>query len=85
MYKIFTANNKTERKLQEYIKIRKDIINKLEKLKQDPRKEVGAHPLHGRLSEKWSCWLGSDIRIIYNIDDDNKRIIIEAVGTHKIY
>ena len=51
-YEIFTANNKTERKLQEYIKIRKDIINKLEKLKEDPRKESGAHPLHGRLSGK---------------------------------
>lgn len=85
MYKIFTANKKTERKLQEYTRIRGDITEKLERLKTNPREEVGAHPLHGRLEGKWSCWLGSNIRIIYCIDDDNKIIIIEAVGTHKIY
>ena len=85
MYKFFTANSKTEKKLKEYIKTRKSIKNKLERLKINPRKEIGAHPLHGRLLGKWSCWLGSNIRIIYSIDDLNKKIIIEAVGSHKIY
>lgn len=85
MYSIFTANNKVEKTLQNYIRVKKDIPNKLEKLKNNPRREVGAHPLHGRLAGKWSCWLGDNIRVIYSIDDENKRIIIEAVGTHKIY
>ena len=85
MYKFFTANSKTEKRLKEYIKTRKSIKNKLERLKINPRKEIGAHPLHGRLLGKWSCWLGSNIRIIYSIDDLNKKIIIEAVGSHKIY
>ena len=85
MYSLFTANSKTEKRLQEYIKLRKDIINKLERLKKDPRGELGAHPLHGRLAGKWSCWLGSNIRIVYVIDDLNKKIIVEAVGTHKLY
>ena len=85
MYKFFTANSKTEKRLKECIKTRKSIKNKLERLKINPRKEIGAHPLHGRLLGKWSCWLGSNIRIIYSIDDLNKKIIIEAVGSHKIY
>ena len=85
MYTIFTANSKTEKRLNQYIKLRKDIITKLERLKLDPRKEIGAHPLHGRLAGKWSCWLGSNIRMIYSIDNENKKIIVEAVGPHEIY
>lgn len=85
MYEIYTANNKAEKLLEHYLKTRQDIANKLQKLKRSPRTEVGAHPLHGRLSGKWSCWLGSNIRMIYSIDDANKRIIIEAMGTHQIY
>ena len=85
MYKIFTANSKTEKSLQEYLYIREDIKEKLEKLKLEPRRANGAHQLHGRLKGKWSCWLGSNIRRIYSIDDKENRIIIEAVGSHKIY
>ncbi len=85
MYKIFTANTKTDRMLSYYTKVRRDISAKLDRLKLNPRNELGAHPLHGRLEKKWSCWLGSNIRIIYSIDDVNKKIIIEAVGSHKIY
>ena len=85
MYKIYTANKKTEKMLEHYINERQDVINKLQRLKQSPRTEIGAHPLHGRLTNKWSCWLGSNIRMIYSIDDFNKKIIVEAVGTHKVY
>ena len=85
MYEIFTANSKTEKRLLGIIKIRNDIIEKLKRLKIDPRRELDAHSLHGRLIGKWSCWLGSNIRMIYSIDDLNKKIIIEAVGSHKIY
>lgn len=85
MYKIFTANIKTEKRLQEYIILRNDVKEKLEKLKINPRKANGAHPLHGRLKGKWSCWLGSNIRMIYSINDEKEIIIIEAVGSHKVY
>ena len=85
MYKIYVANNKTEKLLEHYINERQDIIGKLQRLKQSPRTEVGAHPLHGRLAGKWSCWLGSNIRMVYSIDDSDKRIIVEAVGAHKVY
>lgn len=85
MYAIFTANSKTEEKLKKYIEFRNDIKEKLDKLKLFPRKANGAHPLHGRLHGKWACWLGSNIRIIYSIDDKRRTIIIEAIGTHKIY
>lgn len=85
MYKIYTANRKTEKILGEYITQKADIKNKLDILKIEPRKSNGAHKLHGRLEGKWACWLGSNIRAIYSIDDQNKIIFIEAVGTHKIY
>ena len=85
MYEFFTASKKAEKRLLFYSSQRQDIKEKLEKLKESPREAAGAHPLRGRLAGKWSCWLGSNIRMYYSIDDDNKRIIIEAVGTHKIY
>jgi addiction module RelE/StbE family toxin len=85
MYSIYIANSKTDKRLREYISLRQDIMEKLERLKQEPRRANDAHLLHGRLEGKWSCWLGANIRLIYIIDDDNKRIIIEAVGSHKIY
>ena len=85
MYEIYLASKKVEKILGKLLKIRNDIEDKLRKLKIDPRRNAGAHPLHGPLSDKWSCWLGSNIRIIYTIDDINKRIEIEAVGTHRVY
>ena len=85
MYKVFTANTKTEKRLQKYIDLRSDIRDKLERLKNNPRKANEAHPLHGRLAGNWACWLGSNIRIVYSIDNINKSIIIVAVGSHKVY
>jgi addiction module RelE/StbE family toxin len=85
MYQIYTANTKTEKRLQEHISIRQDVAEKLDRLKEEPRKANGAHPLHGRLTGKWSCWLGSNIRMIYRIDDIKRIIIVEAVGSHKVY
>ena len=85
MYEIYTATKKTEKRLQYLIASRLDIKEKLNRLKIDPRKELDAHKLHGRLVGKWSCWLGSNIRVIYTIDDGVKRIIIEAVGSHNLY
>jgi len=85
MYKIYTANSKTEKRLREYLSIRNDIKDKLDRLKINPGRENGAHQLSGKLESKWSCWLGSNIRTIYIIDDKKKVITIQAVGTHKIY
>jgi addiction module RelE/StbE family toxin len=85
MYEIKTRNEKIKKEIEEYISIRDGIIKKLNRLKENPRKEIGAHPLHGKLVGKWSCWLGSNIRMIYEIDDKNKEIIVFSVGSHKIY
>jgi mRNA-degrading endonuclease YafQ of YafQ-DinJ toxin-antitoxin module len=41
--------------------------------------------LKGKLEGKWSCWFGGDIRMVYEIDDESKEVIVVAVGTHKIY
>ncbi|MAG76028.1 MAG: hypothetical protein CL811_04630 [Colwelliaceae bacterium] len=85
MYKLFTANNKAKKRLRQYIKLRPSIKEILDRLRENPRKEAGAHPLHGRLKGKWGCWLGSNIRVIYTINDKEKSITIQAVGSHKIY
>ena len=85
MYELKTRNKKVEKRLKEYIELRKDIPEKLNRLKQNPRKECGAHPLHGNLAGKLACWLGSNIRMIYKIEDADLIILIEDVGTHKIY
>jgi len=85
VYKLYTANRKTEKILKNYLTTRGDIKNKLDNLKLEPRRSNGAHPLHGRLKRKWACWLGSNIRLIYRINDEAKIIIIESVGSHKIY
>jgi addiction module RelE/StbE family toxin len=85
MYRIFIANKKTEKRLKEYISMRPDIKRKLEELKLAPRKANGSHPLHGQLTGKWACWLGSNIRLIFIVDESEKIIHIDSVGTHKIY
>ncbi len=54
MYEITTANLNVERKLKEDIALRKDILEKLERLKENPRKANGVHPLHGKLKGKMS-------------------------------
>ncbi len=85
MYQIFIAGSKVEKMLQFYISNRKDIKDKLERLKENPRKANGAHPLYGKFKGEWACWLGSNIRIIYVINEELNRIIIESIGTHKVY
>ncbi len=85
MYEIHATSRKTDKILRDYISKRGDIRDKLIRLKINPRRGLGAHPLHGRFFGKWACWLGSNIRMIYSIDDKSKLILIFAVGAHNIY
>ena len=85
MYTLYPTNRKVEKILLEYISLRADIKDKLYRLRQEPRKANGAHPLHGKLEGKWSCSLGSNIRLIYIIDDSKRIITAFAVGSHKVY
>ena len=85
MYEIKTRNKNVKKEIERYISIRPAIKEKLFRLSQNPWKECGAHPLHGRLAGKWACWLGSNIRMVYEIDDSEKIVIVEAVGSHNIY
>ena len=85
MYKFTTRSRKAEKQFYEVLRSREGIPEKLETLKNNPRKELDAHKLKGKLEGKWSCSLGWDIRMIYEIDDENKEIIVVAVGSHKIY
>ena len=85
MYKLTTRSKKAEKQFYTYINSREGIPPKLEKLKENPRKELDAHKLKGKLEGKWSCSLGADIRMVYEIDDEKKEIVVVAVGSHKIY
>ena len=70
MYKITTRSKKAEKQFYEVLNSRQGIPDKLEKLKEYPRKELDAHKLKGKLQGKWSCSLGGDIRMIYEIRTD---------------
>ncbi len=83
MYGITTKNKRAEKQFQYYLKIRQSIQEALNRLKEDPRNACGAHKLHGHLEGRWSCWLGSNISMVYWIDDDNQTLVVVTVGTHK--
>ncbi|MEK6760899.1 MAG: type II toxin-antitoxin system mRNA interferase toxin, RelE/StbE family [Nanoarchaeota archaeon] len=83
MYKITTKSKKAEKQFYEFLDDK--IAKKLELLKQNPRTNLGAHKLKGELKDFWSCWFGSNLRMMYKIDDKSKEIIVVAVGSHKIY
>jgi len=83
MYKFTTRSKKAEKQFYEILNSREGIPAKLEKLRIDPRGESDAHKLKGKLEGKWSCSLGYDIRMVYEIDDKNKEIVVVAVGSHK--
>ncbi|MBU1252402.1 MAG: type II toxin-antitoxin system mRNA interferase toxin, RelE/StbE family [Nanoarchaeota archaeon] len=85
MYRIFTSNKKVEKRLNRYISEKKSINLKLDRLKENPYNNCGAHPLHGVLKGKWACWLGSNIRIVYVINEREGIIFIEDAGSHKVY
>jgi len=85
MYELLTRNGNVKKRLEAYIQRRGDVLDKLRRLRSNPRRECGAHPLKGRLKGKWSCWIGSNIRAVYVINDEEKSIILEAVGSHKVY
>lgn len=83
MYRLTTRSKKAEK--QFYKHLDNATASKLEKLKENPRKELDAHKLKGKLEGKWSCSLSYDIRMVYGIDDENKEIVVVAVGSHKVY
>ncbi len=85
MYKLTTRSKKAEKQFYDVLNSREGISLKIERLMQNPRKELDAHKLKGKLQGKWSCSLGYDIRMVYEIDDKNEEIVVVAVGSHKIY
>ena len=85
MYKFTTRSRKAEKQFYEALKSRSDVSEKLERLKLDPRHALDAHKLKGKLDGKWACSLGYDLRLVYEIDDVGKEIIVVAAGSHKIY
>ena len=84
-YEITTRSKKAEK--QYYRILSPEVSEKLEKLTKNPRKELQAHKLKGKLKGLWSCHLSKnpDVVMIYEINDKNKELIIYSVGSHHIY
>lgn len=85
MYEIRFVNSKIQKRVDKYVGLRRDISDKLKRLSIDPFRECGAHSLRGKLKGKWSCWLGSNIRMIYVVDSSRKLIFVQFIGSHNIY
>lgn len=83
MYKFTTRSKKAEKQFYQVLNSREAIQAKLEQLKNDPRWQFNAHKLRGKLEGKWACYLSYDIRLVYEIDDQNKEIVVVAAGSHK--
>ena len=64
MYKLTTRSKKAEKQFYAILNSREGIPAKMEKLKENPHKELDAHKLKGKLENKWSCSLGGDIRMV---------------------
>lgn len=84
MYEI-VAKKRIRKKIELYIYRYKDISEKLERLQNNPRKACGAHHLQGFFKGMWACWLRSNIRLVYIINDEKRLIIAHSIGTHKVY
>jgi addiction module RelE/StbE family toxin len=84
-YTLTTRSKKAEKQYYQILHSRQSIKEKLELLRENPRKALDAHKLKGKLAGKWSCSLGRDLRLMYKIDDENKEIVVVAAGSHKIY
>ena len=78
MYNLTTRSKKAEKQFYEVLSSREAIRTKLEMLRNDPKGQFNAHKLKGKLEGKWSCYLGYDKRIVYEIDDENKEIVALA-------
>jgi mRNA interferase YafQ len=83
MYKFTTRSKKAEKQFYRMLDSQAGIRDKLEMLKKDPRGQFNAHKLKGKLDGKWSCYLGYDIRLVYEINDKNREIVVVAAGSHK--
>ncbi|MFB6246172.1 MAG: type II toxin-antitoxin system RelE/ParE family toxin [Candidatus Pacearchaeota archaeon] len=82
----FSARTSQAEKEFENCKKSEDIVKKLKKLREDPRNNLNAHKLKGKLKGKWSCYLRKNLRMVYFIDDESKLIIVVSVGSHnKVY
>ena len=83
MYKFTTRSKRAEKQFYQVLSLREAIKNKLEMLRNDPRGQFNAHKLKGKLEGKWACYLGYDVRLVYEIDDENKEIVVVSAGSHK--
>ncbi|MBI2580933.1 hypothetical protein HYV85_03955 [Candidatus Woesearchaeota archaeon] len=52
MYKLTTRSKKAEKQFYSVLNSRPDVPEKLERLKNDPRRELDAHKLKGKLEGK---------------------------------
>jgi addiction module RelE/StbE family toxin len=85
MYTIVTQSKRAQRQYEQALYALNHIHKKLVLLQHNPRRALKAHKLKGKLQGKWSCWLASNVRLVYEIDDIHEQIVVFSAGSHKIY
>ena len=67
-----------EKKLKSFGKeIQRRFAKKIEKLSENP--QVFGKPLRNVLAGYWEAYFEKSFRIVYTIDEDSKKIVIEAI------
>ena len=78
MYQTKTASRRVEKEMTSLPhQMRKRVIQAIRKLSKDPRPH-GARKLSGEMRGAWRIRVG-DYRVLYDIDDDQRLVIILAV------
>jgi len=77
VYRVKTASRRVEKEIAELPQhVRDRVIEAIQKLAENPRPQ-GARKLIGEMGGAWRIRVG-DYRIIYDVDDDERLVIILA-------
>ena len=78
MYRVKTASRRVEKEIADLPHgVRDRVIRAIRRLAEDPRPR-GARKMMGEMRGAWRIRVG-DYRVIYDVDDDERLVIILAV------
>ncbi|MFQ6111839.1 MAG: type II toxin-antitoxin system RelE/ParE family toxin [Nitrospinota bacterium] len=83
MYQVKTASRRVEKEIADLPReVRDRVIQAIWRLREDPRPR-GARKMMGEMRGAWRIRVG-DYRVIYDVDDDQRLVIILA-SAHRAY
>lgn len=82
MYEVQLASRRVEKAIADLpLAARERVIKAIESLREEPRPR-GVKKLGGKLSGSWRIKVGL-YRVLYDIDDDDKVVVITDVGQRR--